>query len=144
MRGGEVNHGQEVACEFLIAGSDTAKLFEAIEEAFNEMTLAVGIPIIGTELATRFSRRDDRLRASGFDVSDKWGGVIAFVGNHLLSPKPCNKGGALRDVMCLAAGKLAAQRIAQRIHRHMDLGAQPAARSSDRLFPLFFWAPAAC
>ena len=48
-------------------------------------------------------------------------------------------------VVCLAAGQVEADRIANRIDKGMDLGAQPAAGAADGLvFASFFWAPALC
>jgi hypothetical protein len=49
------------------------------------------------------------------------------------------------QVMGLTASQEEADRVAQSINQSMDLGTQPAARSSDRLvFAVFFFAPALC
>jgi hypothetical protein len=49
------------------------------------------------------------------------------------------------EIMCLAAGEMEADRIADRIDQSMDFGAQPAAGAADGLvFAIFFWAPALC
>jgi hypothetical protein len=45
----------------------------------------------------------------------------------------------------LAPGQVEADRIAEGIHKGVDLGAQSTARAADRLvFVGFFWAPALC
>jgi hypothetical protein len=47
--------------------------------------------------------------------------------------------------MDLAAGQMKAGWIAERIDPRVDLGAQSAARTADRLvLAVFFWAPALC
>ena len=49
------------------------------------------------------------------------------------------------QVVCLAAGQVEADRIAEGIYEGVDLGAQPTARAADRLvFVGFFLAPALC
>ena len=49
------------------------------------------------------------------------------------------------QIMRLSAGQVEADRIAKRIDQGVDLGAQAAARTPDRLvFASFFWAPALC
>jgi len=49
------------------------------------------------------------------------------------------------EVVCLAACQQKADRVAQRIDHGVDLGAQTAARASDRLVLTgFFGAPALC
>jgi hypothetical protein len=49
------------------------------------------------------------------------------------------------EIMCLAPTQEEPDRVAQRIDQGMDLGAQSAARSPDRLILAgFFCAPALC
>jgi hypothetical protein len=48
-------------------------------------------------------------------------------------------------VVRFTAGQEKAERVAERIDQCMDLGAQSAARTPDRLVLAgFFWAPALC
>jgi hypothetical protein len=49
------------------------------------------------------------------------------------------------QIMRLTAGEEEVDGVAQRIDQGMDLGAQSAARATDRLVLAdFFWAPALC
>ncbi len=49
------------------------------------------------------------------------------------------------EIMCLAAGEMEADRIAERIEQSMDFDAQPAAGAADGLvFASLLWAPARC
>jgi hypothetical protein len=49
------------------------------------------------------------------------------------------------QIVRLAAGQMKSDRVSQGIDNGMDLGAQPASGSSDRLLRAgFFWAPALC
>ncbi len=74
-------------------------------------------------------------------------GVISLVGDHRVGRETLDQGLGLRDVMTLPRTEQQTHRIAQRIGRDMDLGAQPAPRSPQTLGirpPLTIRAPAAC
>jgi len=64
------------------SGGDKAKLLETIEQALDQVAIAVQMRVEcpGGELVG--SRRDDRLRAAGFDHLDQRVGVVTLVGDH--------------------------------------------------------------
>jgi hypothetical protein len=66
---------------------------------------------------------------------------IALVPDHLMHGKAFNKRLRLGDVVHLTARELPAQRVAQRIRRRMNLGAQPPTRAPERLRAVFFGRP---
>jgi hypothetical protein len=55
-----------------------------------------------------------------------------------------HEGGCLRDVGLLGAGEREAERVAKGICSAMDFTAETTARAAQRLWTVFFWAPAAC
>ena len=78
-------------------------------------------------------------------LEDAFIGVERFVGDQRIGLHRGQQVVCSHEVVCLAAGQEKAERIAERIDQCMDLGAQSAARTPDRLVLAgFFWAPALC
>ena len=84
------------------------------------------------------SRRDDRLTALFRDRRHEGIRVVALVGHDKPGALILDQGTRLIDVGNLARREDDAQRIAQGIHRDMQLGRQPAPRSTDFLVAGFF------
>src|SRR5262245_7368909 len=108
------------------------------------MALTVAMAVISTLNSTILARRNNGLSARLLNGRDEGHRVIAFVSDHLLGGKAFDQRRRLGDVADLPAGESPTQRVAQRIDGSMDLGAQSATRAPERLWALFFWAPAAC
>ena len=73
-------------------------------------------------------------------------GIIPFVSQHILTFITVYQPLGLRDVVLLSSSQDEAQGIAQTIHAHVDLGAEPAAAPAQGLgclATLFGGAPAA-
>ena len=73
-------------------------------------------------------------------------GVISLVSQHILTCITVDQPLGLRDVVLLSSSQDEAQGIAQTIHAHVDLGAEPTAAPSQGLgclATLFGGAPAA-
>ena len=78
-------------------------------------------------------------------MDDAQVGIEGFVGQEGTSLHVRQQGVRALQVVGLARGQEEADRIAQSIDQGMDLGAQAAFASADRLiFAVFFWAPALC
>ena len=92
------------------------------------------------------SRRDHRgLARGGQRLKDARVGVERLVGDQRVGLHRGQQVVGPFQVVCLAAGQEEADRVAQRVDQGVDLGAQPAARASDRLVLAgFFSAPALC
>ena len=72
-------------------------------------------------------------------------GVIGRIGHDDLGGQSLDQLGGLRRIALLTCGQGEPHRTSQAANRHMDLGAQAAARAAERLiFRPFFFAPAAC
>jgi len=73
-------------------------------------------------------------------------GIVAFIRNHILAGEAGNQVFRLGDIIALSTRQRKAQRITQRIDRHMDFGAEPTPAASEGLGGLsavFLDAPAA-
>ena len=67
------------------------------------------------------------------DVLAKLPGIISLVGNHVLPDITGYQSLGLGDVVLLAPSQDGSQGIAQSIHAHVDLGAEPAAALAQGL-----------
>ncbi len=65
-----MQEGVEAISKFIVTGSDTAKLFEAVEEALNQVAYLVSLTVVLKRRQSVAARRDDCLstnRAYAFD-----------------------------------------------------------------------------
>jgi hypothetical protein len=72
--------------------------------------------------------------------------IVSLISNHMLGFEISYQCLCLGDVVTLTCCELKAQRVAQSIHAHVDLGTEPAsapAKSLGRLATVFLEAPAA-
>src|ERR1019366_588135 len=100
--------------------------------------------IIGSLFDAVAARRNHRGSACGVNQCDERVSVIAFICNDRLRIEAFDQGGRLRNVGDFPSRQYPAEWIAQRIHRGVNLGTQPATRAPEGLRAFFFWAPAAC
>lgn len=110
------------------------------------MTLLVQFLVIFAALGSIDSWRDDRHGVAGEDERDEVVTVVSFVGNHVFAVKVLYQGFGLGYIMPLTTGQQQVQRIAQAVYQDVDLTAEPASTSTERLLGLstVFWAaPAA-
>jgi hypothetical protein len=116
--------GEEVSGSFVIAGSDSAILFELAEEILDEVACLVGLLIeIALDFAVVPWRDHDRLTPCEQRFDHPFVSIEGFVcqqdfGRHVRQQRV----GAFQ-IMSLAGRKYEIQRIAQRIDERMYLGA---------------------
>jgi len=141
-----VNAGQEVPGEFVVSGCDRPELFEFGEEILDEMAFFVEVPVeLARHAPVGFWWDDDTLAGLLERFDDALVRVIGLIGDQLLGFERRYEVVGARQIMRLSAGQMEPGRIAERIDSGVDLRAQPAAGSSDRLILTgFFWAPALC
>ncbi len=128
---GKGDCGEEVSCELVMAGRDASEVLELVEEAFDEVALAVQVIGHRALLPAVPLGRDVGARAM---VSDGVPGRLKAVkeGRH----------GSL--VGGLARSEHEAARQAKAVDDDVDFGAQPASRASDGVIRTPFFPPAAC
>ena len=137
--------GIESIGKFVVSGSDTPKLLEAIEEALDQMTRPVTMPVDETFVLPITTGRNIGKRPARFDGFDQFITVVTFVGGHRGSLDAGDQGRPLSHVGDLSSGQNQTKGVAQGIDTGMDLRAQPTPRPADRLIAtVFLAAPAEC
>ncbi len=143
--GSEGDGGEEVSRELVIARGDAPEVLEPVEEAFDEVALAVNLAVNDTADPDVALRRDVSEGASGFDERDNGGREVAAVGNDVTSERQSldqgREGGLVRG---LAGGEQQAHRQAVTIHHDVDFGGQSSTRTADGVIRAPFLPPAAC
>ena len=117
-----------------------------VDEAFDQMTLPVSMCVVVAGLLPVGAWGNHRRHAPLQNVLAKPLGVIPFVSQHILTFITVYQPLRLGDVVLLSSSQDEAQGVAQTIHVHMDLGAEPTAAPSQGLgclATLFGGAPAA-
>jgi hypothetical protein len=144
--GGEVNCGEEVPRCLVVAGCDGAELLELGEEILDEVAHLVEVSVeVAGKSAVRLGRDHRGLADCGQRREEAFIGIKRLVGDQHVGLHRGQEMVGSNEIMDLPAGQEEAQRVAERINKRVDLGAQTAARASYRLVLIdFFSAPALC
>jgi hypothetical protein len=139
-----MNCGKEISCELVISCGDGAKVLEFVEEALDEVAFAIerevamprrfAIGFWGNHRGDASLRERVRQRIGVVSLVAKQGTRIDTVDQLLCASQ----------IVGLPRRKHQFDRIAQGIDERMDFGRQSSAGSADRLFAVFFRAPALC
>lgn len=121
----------------------TPEVFDLVDETLDQMAFFVQVFVIISRLLSIASGGYNHLAALLKQGIQKWLGIISFVGNQHFKLVSFNQFLGLSDVVTFATGQTKAQRVAEGVHAHVNLGAEPAPAASKRLFPVFLGAPAA-
>ena len=128
-----MQEAQVSGVQLLKPGEDPAVMLYFVDEAFDQMTLPVQMPVIvGGFLAVR-AGRNDRSHAPLQNVLAKPLGIVPFVGQYVLASITGDQTLRLGDVVLLPAGQYESQGVAQAVHAHVNLGAEPTAAPSQGL-----------
>jgi hypothetical protein len=120
-------------------------MLDFVDEPLDQIALLVEVFVVGDRLRTRAARWNDSLGADLRDRGTKAIRIEAHVGEQVFEGKAADQAFSLANVVDLACGQDEADGIAEGVDADVDLGAQPAARTPDRLiFAPPFLAPAAC
>ena len=140
----DLNGGKEVGGVFFEAGGDAASMFELIEEALDEIALAVeDLAVASRHSAAAGCRNASANAALAQDVSEPVG-VVGLVGDQAaMDGYHVEQAAGGAEIVCLAGGQGQADRQAASIDHRMDFGRQTAARPADRFVAVFLGA-AAC
>lgn len=122
---------------------DTPKMLDFVDKALHQMAFTVQPAVVVAQHLGTLMGWNDRFNATSQQVFDEMRRRVSSVGNQPLEIEALKQLLSLRDVVLLACRQTQAQRIAQRIDRHMDFSGEAASAASERLLALFFSAPAA-
>ena len=128
-----MQEAQVSGVQLLKPGEDPAIVLHLVDEAFHQMTLPVQMPVIvGGFLAVRAGRNDWH-HTQFQDVLAKLLGIVPLVGQYVLASITGDQLLRLGDVVLLPAGQDESQGVAQAVHAHVNLGAEPAAAPAQGL-----------
>ena len=120
-------------------------MLELVEEAFDEVALAIDAPVNRAMDQPLSGRRNVGSRAARPDQFEERVGVVAAVGNDMAALQTGKQMWCRPQVVSLTGGQHESHRQAVLIDKGVDLGAQSSTRATDGvIFALFFLAPAAC
>jgi len=123
---------EEVPGGFVVAGGDTSEEFEFGEEVFNQVAGFVEFFIVfPLHLSVRFWRDDGLFTSLLQGFEHRLVGVEALVGDHCVGFQLRQQGICSVQITGLAFGEMEAKRVAERIDRGVDLGAQSAFAAAD-------------
>jgi len=88
--------------------------------------------------------RNDRLNFMGSEMVDDRVSIVGFIRAQRTGQEITQQGERLRAVTGFAAREMEPGQRPQAFDQRVDLGAQPAPRSPERLVTVFLGAPAAC
>ncbi len=139
-----MNSSEKISGEFVVARGDGSKVLEFIEEALDEIAFAIEREIaIPLDLAVGL-RRDNGGDFPLVQRVYKRIGVEGLVAEQGIRLDVFNQRLRANEIMSLTWREHYLDGITQGIDERVDFGAQSAARSADRLFTVFFRAPALC
>jgi hypothetical protein len=139
-----VDAGEEVFGKLVIACCDSAKVLEFVEEALDEVALAIKGEVAWQRNCAAGMGRNDRRDLPFGQGFDEGIGIIGLVTDQSRWIGVLEQGLCTSEVAGLAWRKHQRDGIAQGIDERVNLGAQSAARSADRLLAVFLGAPALC
>ena len=142
--GGERNEGRESLSQLIVAGGDTAKLLDPAKETLNEVTTFVAVFIKHPLNQTVAPWRNHRFDVGGMQIVDDGIAVVGFVGTDRARFQVLKERQCLGAVTGLPSGQAESRQTTQPLDQGMNLRAQSAAGSPERLVTVFFAAPAAC
>ena len=142
--GNELNSGKEISCEFVVACGDGAIMLEFVEEALDEVAFAIECKVAiprGFAIGFWGNHRGDSPLSEHADQRISVVSLVAKQGNRIGAVEQLLRAS---QIVGLSRREHQFDRIAQGIDEGMDFGRQSSAGSADRLFAVFFRAPALC
>jgi hypothetical protein len=135
---GELDAGEEVSGEFVVAGGDGAKVLEFVEEALDEIALAVEREVTRARRLAIGFRSNHRCDVAPGQGVDERVGVESFIANQHFWIGRIQQGLGASEIVGLPGRQHDFDGISERIDQGVDFGGQSTARSPDRLFAVFF------
>jgi hypothetical protein len=136
--------GEKVSGELVVARCDGAKVLEFVEEALDEVALAIESEVARQRDRAAGMGGNDRRDLPVGEGLDEGIGVVGLVTDQSRWIGILEQGLCTSEVADLARRKHQLDGIAQGIDERVNFGAQSATRSADRLLAVFLRAPALC
>lgn len=142
-----MDHSQEAAGRFIVAGGQAAKLLEATEKALDFVAVAVEITVNHALDEAVLFAGNHGLRPDGSHAGEYGIRIIGFVSQYvagaLSGRQQFRHASAIR---LLAGAEHHAQRVAQCVNEDVNFGRQPTAAAPEGFVAdaAFFRLPAAC
>jgi hypothetical protein len=111
-------------------------MLDLVHKALDQMAFSIDPGIVRTGLLAALMRWDDRFCSHLKDKVDEVLSCISAVGNHILANEPFTHLDCLGTIMAFACGQSQAQRVAQTIDGHMDLGTEATSTTPQGLLSL--------
>lgn len=134
-----MREGIESTSEFVVSGSDTAELIEAIEEALYEIACFITVPVDRPLVLPVATGRNVGKSPRCFDTLDQLIAVIVLFSRNCGGLNAFHEGGTLGDIGHLPTGQNQAKGVTQSIDAGVYLGGQPTSLATNRLIATVFW-----
>jgi hypothetical protein len=131
---------EEVGGEFVVAGGDSAEVFQAAERGFDAPAFAIALHIVADRAFAVSAARNDRPGAGGLESAAQAIGVIALIGDESRQrASACEHLVGRRDIADIAGGETDDGRPPEQVRQGMEFGCLATARRADglRLGPPF-------
>jgi len=140
----QLNSGEEISGEFVVACSDATKMLEFVEEALDEVAFAVEDKVACPRCLAIGLGRDHRGDSALGEFVDQRIGVVSLVADAGVWIGVFEQWLRTGEIVRLPWREHQVDGIAQGVDEGVDFGGQSATRSADGLFAVFFRAPALC
>ena len=131
--GSNKDASEEVSGELVVTGGDATEILETAEHAFDQVTVSIGVGVMGDERLSTPDRGDDSLDPLVREKVAQSVRVVSLIGDELQNRSGgLDEGGSHHDVMCVTGAQKQDPRMSVRIGQRVDLGRAPAARAADR------------
>ena len=130
--------------ELIVASGDTAKLLDPAEESLNEVSTFVTMLVEFTLNAAIAARRDNGLNVRGVQIINDSIAVVGLVRTDRTGFQSQQERQGFGAVAGLSTRQMKSGQGTQSFNHGMDLRAQSATGTSERLIAVFLAAPAAC
>src|SRR5664279_5694009 len=97
-----MQEGHVAASKLFVSGGNAPKMFDACEEALDQIAVLVQMRIVEPEFLSVGTWRDDRLGTAGLDALNQGVGVVALVGDHRIGSDVGDQIGGEIDIGDLA------------------------------------------
>jgi hypothetical protein len=139
-----VDSGEKISRELVVACRDGTKVLEFVEEAFDEVAFAVECEVASPRKFAVGFWRNHRGYSPLSESVDQLICVVSLIAKQGIRIDAVDQLLRASQIVGLPRREHQFDRIAQGIDERMDFGRQSAAGSADRLFAVFFRAPALC